>query len=224
MGKGGPIQSVVSPVQPSVPQPMGGSGNPYASRYVSPNPISETPQPAFYSAPSQPEQPSFQPRGYMSPFQGMGGKGMGGGYRSMGGGYRSMGGKGGFGGGFSPFGGYYETPSNPYSRPFEQNFAPRYQTNPYAQQPPMMPRDPRTLPIETPQPAFQPDSRVSRFVTLPYRPEVIQPAPQPQPSLEPGMKPGGSPLIGDRMPTRDPIGGKGAALQPRFFKNGGEVK
>jgi len=210
MGKGSSaIQSVVSPVQPSAPQPMGGSGNPYASRYVSPNPISETPQPAFYSAPPQPEQTSFQSRGYMSPFQGMGGKGMGGGYRPIGGGYRSMGGKGGFGGGFSPFGGYYETPSNPYSRPFEQNFVPRYQTNPYFQQPPML---------------TQPGGEVSRFVTLPYRPEVIQPAPQPQPSLEPGMKPGGSLLIGDRMPTRDPIGGKGAALQPRFFKNGGEVK
>jgi len=213
MGKGSSaIQSVVSPVQPSAPQPMGGSGNPYASRYVSPNPISETPQPAFYSAPSQPEQPSFQPRGYISPFQGMGGKGMGGGYRSMGG-------KGGFGGGFSPFGGYYETPSNPYSRPFEQNFVPRYQTNPYAQQPPML---------------TQPGGEVSRFVTLPYRPEVIQSAPQFEPIyesqprntpvFEPGMKPGGSPLIGDRMPTLDPIGGKGAALQPRFFKNGGEVK
>jgi len=142
----------------------------------------------------------------------MGGKGMGGGYRSMGG-------KGGFGGGFSPFGGYYETPSNPYSRPFEQNFVPRYQTNPYAQQPPML---------------TQPGGEVSRFVTLPYRPEVIQSAPQFEPIyesqprntpvFEPGMKPGGSPLIGDRMPTLDPIGGKGAALQPRFFKNGGEVK
>lgn len=179
------------------PQPMGGKGGGLRGAIPrAPQPVSSGPQPAFYTTPSQPEpsappQFQFQPREYVSPFQGMGGKG----------GMRSMGGK----GGFSPFGSYYETPSTIYSRPFDQNFAPRYQGNPYAQQPPML-----TQPVENPQ-----------FRSLPYTPGGMQPVSQvlpAEPIFESGIKPGGRPLVGDRMPTRQPIGGKG------FFKQGGQVK
>lgn len=195
-----PIQAVfpTSGPQPQPqPQPMGGKGGGLRGAIPrAPQPVSSGPQPAFYTTPSQPEpsappQFQFQPREYVSPFRGMGGKG----------GMRSMGGK----GGFSPFGSYYETPNAIYSRPFDQTFAPRYQGNPYAQQPPML-----TQPVENPQ-----------FRSLPYTPGGMQPVSQvlpAEPIFESGMKPGGRPLVGDRMPTRQPIGGKG------FFKQGGQVK
>lgn len=141
------------------------NSNPEIPRY---EPTSGTPQSAFSPQTSMP----YRPYGGFSSFGGKGG------------GYSPFGGK----GGYSPFGGFggyssYDPYTNPYSRAFEQNLMPTYQSNPYASQPTNVvnPRD----------------------VT----------------GSQPGeLKPGGAPLIGDRMPIRQPIGGKGS------FKQGGEVK
>ena len=163
------------------------NSNPEIPRY---EPTSGTPQSAFSPQTSMP----YRPYGGFSSFGGKGG------------GYSPFGGK----GGYSPFGGFggyssYDPYTNPYSRAFEQNLMPTYQSNPYAQQPPML-----TQPVENPQ-----------FRSLPYTPGGMQPVSQvlpAEPIFESGMKPGGRPLVGDRMPIRQPIGGKG------FFKQGGEVK